>query len=752
LSVLAVLAVAASSSWAGVPCAGTSEVVAATDSAAVCDTVLIWAYVRDCYGEPLANRVVTFYTDIEEDVEYIGNPGITDGDGYTEAYIHVPYAEAEHDTVDDYYTYLSANCEGVALGGYFDIIFITSAWLTTPLWEIQLTNYGYSDILYSYKPRYLRVWPWDYDWVRHEKLSGEWAAAIYYDGIPTPPIAQGPNVGLPQCMWLERHFRYPYWTTNSNFRVVAPIRTWNRGELPLPYKDTGMSIIANAQVMIRIDYRIWDTRTAMGRHSTALNPPFLTWIPSDQCILQQEYTITNIWGTPLTNLEMCQMLHGHASDRAPGPFGDWEVYDPTAWTTPPGDAWGTYHYDITQGGRLRPTWPWPDPWWGWFDWDWVGFHSELPPSVGRSPFAWGLGDYVGHGVGKPARPGVHWDQEEDNLDGTMGINTVYPLIGIPGAPVIVVPGEEVAGAETWYLTPVLDAGMDISHDVLLTISNRPYGGWHWGWDWWFWYDFSWPYWDFPSVFWGPHPWGHPYYKLWIDLPWWWGCCCTWPPDPNDHWVGVSIPDVEVARGVEIEGVYFKTYAPDSGGVTLATFTPDSTVADTLQARYPWTDNSWYGFSLEGYVLPDSQMVVYLQMRDPDQAMAGKTIHVRMGDAQTGWAEYYYEGLICCAPGSAGIPKDREVSEFMLTQIYPNPFSTTTQIQYALPEAAQVSLAIYTISGQHVKTLVSEYQAPGTKVVRWDGTNESGAAVTGGIYFCKFTAGEFSADKKIVVAR
>jgi hypothetical protein len=319
-------------------------------------------------------------------------------------------------------------------------------------------------------------------------------------------------------------------------------------------------------------------------------------------------------------------------------------------------------------------------------------------------------------------------------------------------PVVSVAGDQVAGAETWYLAPSLANLESVQHDVLLTIANRPYGGWHWGWDWWFWYDFSWPYWDFPSVFWGPHHWGHPYYKCWIDLPWWWGCPCIWPLDPNDHWVGVSIPDVEFARGVEVEGVYFKTYAPDSGGVTLATFVPDPTVTSDLDTNYPWPDNSWYGFSLGGYVLPDSQMVVYLELRDPDQGMAGKTIHVMMGDALTGWAAYHYDSLIVCPPAAAGIPKDMEVSEFMLTQIYPNPFSTTTQIQYALPEAAQVSLAIYTISGQHVKTLVSEYQAPGTKVVRWDGTNESGATVTGGIYFCKFTAGEFSADKKIVVAR
>ena len=91
-------------------------------------------------------------------------------------------------------------------------------------------------------------------------------------------------------------------------------------------------------------------------------------------------------------------------------------------------------------------------------------------------------------------------------------------------------------------------------------------------------------------------------------------------------------------------------------------------------------------------------------------------------------------------GFNGIPK-----VFALQQNYPNPFNPVTTIRYQLPKTANVKLAIYTMLGQRVKTLVNENQAANYYTIQWDGLNESGNRVASGIYLYRIEAGDPSAD-------
>jgi hypothetical protein len=96
---------------------------------------------------------------------------------------------------------------------------------------------------------------------------------------------------------------------------------------------------------------------------------------------------------------------------------------------------------------------------------------------------------------------------------------------------------------------------------------------------------------------------------------------------------------------------------------------------------------------------------------------------------------------------SGIP-DR----FDLRQNYPNPFNPACNIEYSLPKGSHVSLSIYNILGQKVRTLVNEYQSAGYKSVRWDGKDNLGREVTSGIYFDRIKAGDFVQAKKMVLIR
>jgi len=57
----------------------------------------------------------------------------------------------------------------------------------------------------------------------------------------------------------------------------------------------------------------------------------------------------------------------------------------------------------------------------------------------------------------------------------------------------------------------------------------------------------------------------------------------------------------------------------------------------------------------------------------------------------------------------------------------------------LPELANVSIEIFNMLGQKVRTLVSREQTAGTKTVKWDATDDFGKQVVGGTYFVRLQA-------------
>lgn len=88
-------------------------------------------------------------------------------------------------------------------------------------------------------------------------------------------------------------------------------------------------------------------------------------------------------------------------------------------------------------------------------------------------------------------------------------------------------------------------------------------------------------------------------------------------------------------------------------------------------------------------------------------------------------------------------------EFALEQNYPNPFNPTTQIQFSIPEQANVTLTIYDITGREVSELVNEALGTGTYTATWDGRNANGQLVSSGVYLYRIQAGTFVETKRMV---
>jgi|GEM_PF-2650713 len=90
--------------------------------------------------------------------------------------------------------------------------------------------------------------------------------------------------------------------------------------------------------------------------------------------------------------------------------------------------------------------------------------------------------------------------------------------------------------------------------------------------------------------------------------------------------------------------------------------------------------------------------------------------------------------------------------FALSQNFPNPFNATTRIDFALASSGFVTLEIYNLLGQKVRTLVSEYQTPGYKTVIWDGKNQDGQNLASGVYFYRLNTPASSFAKKMALVR
>ena len=88
----------------------------------------------------------------------------------------------------------------------------------------------------------------------------------------------------------------------------------------------------------------------------------------------------------------------------------------------------------------------------------------------------------------------------------------------------------------------------------------------------------------------------------------------------------------------------------------------------------------------------------------------------------------------------------------LIQNYPNPFNPETELAYQLPSGGHVSLNIYNITGQLVRTLVDEYKPAGYHQVVWDSKNSKGTAVASGTYLYRLDAGDYSGTKKMILLK
>lgn len=92
------------------------------------------------------------------------------------------------------------------------------------------------------------------------------------------------------------------------------------------------------------------------------------------------------------------------------------------------------------------------------------------------------------------------------------------------------------------------------------------------------------------------------------------------------------------------------------------------------------------------------------------------------------------------------------NSFRIYPNYPNPFNSTTKIDYQLPKKTNVQLVIFDILGRSVITLVDDILQPGYKTITWNGIDAFGNNVSAGMYFYMIQTGKNREVKKMVLLK
>ncbi len=90
--------------------------------------------------------------------------------------------------------------------------------------------------------------------------------------------------------------------------------------------------------------------------------------------------------------------------------------------------------------------------------------------------------------------------------------------------------------------------------------------------------------------------------------------------------------------------------------------------------------------------------------------------------------------------------------YSLSQNYPNPFNPSTTLRYSIPNAGKVTLEIYNVLGQKIRTLLQNEVTAGTHLSVWNGLDDTGKQVSTGVYFYKLTTKNFTDTKKMILMK
>lgn len=161
---------------------------------------------------------------------------------------------------------------------------------------------------------------------------------------------------------------------------------------------------------------------------------------------------------------------------------------------------------------------------------------------------------------------------------------------------------------------------------------------------------------------------------------------------------------------------------------------------------------------EGYdnpIEPDTTLLMTLHLMVSENAEEGAidldfaVLGLRGQEGESYLDSEGIDGIFTVTSAADVDPTSPLPRQYALYQNYPNPFNPLTQIRYDLPEQTHVSIVIYDLLGEEVRTFVSHEQQPGKYTIVWDGTNAAGFPTASGVYIYRLQTRDFVATRKII---
>ncbi len=153
----------------------------------------------------------------------------------------------------------------------------------------------------------------------------------------------------------------------------------------------------------------------------------------------------------------------------------------------------------------------------------------------------------------------------------------------------------------------------------------------------------------------------------------------------------------------------------------------------------WTDLTRRSVVEVGYVLG-------LQVRDEVRQLV-RTLHhkISQADIRRAFVEVYLTQELL------------RPTQTMLFANYPNPFNPETWLPYQLAESSDVRIRIYDATGRLVRGLDLGFQTEGyyldkSRSAYWNGRNDLGEQMASGVYFYQLIAGDYIANRKLVILK
>ncbi|MFC2084820.1 T9SS type A sorting domain-containing protein [Bacteroidota bacterium] len=205
---------------------------------------------------------------------------------------------------------------------------------------------------------------------------------------------------------------------------------------------------------------------------------------------------------------------------------------------------------------------------------------------------------------------------------------------------------------------------------------------------------------------------------------------------------VSIASAENVQSLELFVEYdesaidfqsFKQYMLLSGNYV------DAVKIDEGKARFAFVSSDEYN----GLITP-GEVIMKFTSGNQEGTVIRTTYRLNGGEMKTG--PDYIIG-VTDTEVEQPLPTDFEVN-----QNYPNPFNPSTTIRYSLPQASFVTVKIYNMLGQLVKSLISGDLSAGVHEVQWNGDDRYGMKVSSGTYIYRVVAGDKVATKKMVLLK